>query len=432
MKTGKSQSILAISAVAFVAALLIDLYLIFAAPSNIGLIIAVSLIVIVDTYFFVDGILEKVDEIVAVNIDKQNELTKVEKGIYSVAKREEITRNQSMSAMLNAIVDIREQSAKSYVDSAEQDKMLAKLSIKKDMDNANKIINSNERIAVLLAKLATENAKSSDEAIDILNDICNSLEMGSYKEQAVSRVDADAVSVVDNSDNLTDINDLGAVDNLDKDLDTVDNLDIFSNLDMVDNLDATGSLDVADNSDIFNNLDMVDNLDEAGSLDVVDGLHMAAVKNSETVDDMEAADDLAMLDYLGLIDSLGMVDNLDEYEDKLLQNGHANDKMGEYGDNDTEYEADEYEDDDAEYETDEYEDDDTEDETDEYEDDDTEDEADEYEDDDTEDEADEYDDEDEMDEYEDDMVYDNVYEIPEMVNTLDEDMEFTHLKVINS
>jgi len=108
MKTGKSQSILTISAVAFVAALLIDLYLIFAAPSNIELIIAVSLIVIVDTYFLVDGILEKVDEIVAINIDKQNELTKVEKGIYSVAKREEISRNQSMSAMLNAMVYIRE------------------------------------------------------------------------------------------------------------------------------------------------------------------------------------------------------------------------------------------------------------------------------------------------------------------------------------
>ena len=48
----------------------------------IQVIIAVSLIVVVDTYFLVDGILAKVDEIANLNLDKQNELTKVEKGIY--------------------------------------------------------------------------------------------------------------------------------------------------------------------------------------------------------------------------------------------------------------------------------------------------------------------------------------------------------------
>ncbi|MBD5096456.1 MAG: hypothetical protein HDT40_05485 [Lachnospiraceae bacterium] len=386
MKTKKSQSILAISAVAFVAALLVDLYLIFAAPSKIELIIAISLIVVVDTYFFVDGILEKVDEIVAVNIDKQNELTKVEKGIYSVAKREEISRNQSMSSMLNAMMDIREQSAKSYVDFAEQDKMLTKLCIKKDMDNANKIINSNERIAVLIAKMATANAKSSDDAIDILNDIYKGLQQGSYKEDAISRVDADDLSVVNNLD--------------------TDNMDVFNDLDKLGNLTEVNDLDEVDNLDIFSDLDMVDNLDDANDLDAADGLYMAdnldTVKNSDTVHNMDAADDFAMLDYLGLIDSLGMVDNLDEYED-----------------NDTEDEMDDYEDNDTEDEMDEFEDDDTEDEIDDYEDDDTEDEIDNYED-------------DEMDEFEDDRVYDNVYEIPEMVNNLDEDMEFTHLKIMNS
>ena len=72
---GKS-SILTISAVAFIAALLVDIYLIFAYPSSIELIIAISLIVIVDTYFLVDAIIDKVDQIVSLNIDKQNELTK--------------------------------------------------------------------------------------------------------------------------------------------------------------------------------------------------------------------------------------------------------------------------------------------------------------------------------------------------------------------
>lgn len=399
MKTGKSQSILAISAVAFVAALLIDLYLIFAAPSNIGLIIAVSLIVIVDTYFLVDGILEKVDEIVALNIDKQNELTKVEKGIYSVAKREEISRNQSMSAMLNAIVDIREQSAKSYVDSAEQDKMLTKLCIKKDMDNANKIINSNERIAVLIAKMATANAKSSDEAIHILNDICRGLEQGSQKEEAISRVDAD-------------------------------DADIINTLDKADNLGVANDFGEADNLDIFGDFDMVDNLDRADGLDSADSLYMednsVTVKNADAANNFDAEDDLAVLDYLGLIDSLGMVDNLDEYRDTDSKN-----ETDKYEDNAAEYETDEYEDNGIE-EADEY---DTE-EADEYDDemdeyaDDSDDETDEYADD-SDDEMDEYADEmdDEVDEYADNKVYE--YDFPEMVNNLDEDIDYTHLKVMN-
>ncbi len=383
MKTGKSQSILTISAVAFVAALLIDLYLIFAAPSNIELIIAVSLIVIVDTYFLVDGILEKIDEIVAINIDKQNELTKVEKGIYSVAKREEISRNQSMSAMLNAMVDIREQGKKSYVDFAEQDKMLTKLCIKKDMDNANKIINSNERIAVLIAKMATDNAKLSDEAIEILNDICRGLEQGSHKEDENSKADVADSGVVNNAD----------MANMDvfNDLDEVDNLDIFNNLDMVNNMEDADDLAAEDDLYMADNLAVAENSDKADS--------MAA-------DDLAATDDLAMFDYLGLIDSLGMVDNLDEYKD-----------------NDTRDETDIFEDD-MEDEADDY--DDMEDEADDYGD--MEDEINDY-DDDAEDEADDYEDDidDEMDEYEDDKVY----EIPEMVNTLDEDIEYMHLKVMN-
>lgn len=172
----RSQTTLTISAVAFVAALLIDLYLIIAFPSNIELIIAVSLIVIVDTYFLVDGILAKVDDIASIAIDKQNELTKVEKGIYSVAKREEIARAQSMSALLDTIVDIKEENAKLYQEMLDQDKLMAKLQIKKDGDNATKIVNSNERLAVLIAQTATANAKSQNEAIEILNDICKELE----------------------------------------------------------------------------------------------------------------------------------------------------------------------------------------------------------------------------------------------------------------
>lgn len=172
----KSQSTLTISAVAFIASLLIDLYLIIVYPSSIELIIAVSLIVIVDTYFMVDGILAKIDDIASINIDKQNELTKVEKGIYSVAKREEIARTQSMSAILDMMVELKEDNAKLINELIEQDKMMTKLQIKKEADNSTKLVNSNERLAVLIAQMATANAKSQTEAIEILNDICKVLE----------------------------------------------------------------------------------------------------------------------------------------------------------------------------------------------------------------------------------------------------------------
>ena len=152
------------------------MYLIIAYTSSIELIIPVSLIVIIDTYFMVDSIITKVDEIASINIDKQNELTKVEKGIYSVAKREEVARTQSMSALLDILLELKEENAKLYGEMMEQDKVLTKLTIKKDQDNTTKIVNSNERLAVLIAQMATANAKNSNEAIEILNDICKELE----------------------------------------------------------------------------------------------------------------------------------------------------------------------------------------------------------------------------------------------------------------
>lgn len=172
----KSQSTLTISAVAFIAAFLMDLYLIIAHPASIELIIAVSLIVVVDTFFLVDGILTKIDDIASINIDKQNELTKVEKGIYSVAKREEVARTQSMTAMLDILLEMKDENSKLYNQLIEQDKMMTKFQIKRDADNTTKVVNSNEKLAVLIAQMATANAKSSNEAIEILNDICKELE----------------------------------------------------------------------------------------------------------------------------------------------------------------------------------------------------------------------------------------------------------------
>lgn len=190
----KSSTTLTISAVAFIAALLIDLYLILVYPSMIQVIIAVSLIVVVDTYFLVDGILAKVDEIANLNLDKQNELTKVEKGIYSVAKREEVSRTQSMSAILDMMLEmkdenskllseIKDDNSKHMKDLMEQDKLMTKIQLKKDIDNTDRVVSSTEKMAVLITKMATTNSRSSNETIEILNDICKELEQRNGKTE---------------------------------------------------------------------------------------------------------------------------------------------------------------------------------------------------------------------------------------------------------
>lgn len=190
----KSSTTLTISAVAFIAALLIDLYLILVYSSMIQVIIAVSLIVVVDTYFLVDGILAKVDEIANLNLDKQNELTKVEKGIYSVAKREEVSRTQSMSAILDMMLEmkdenskllseIKDDNSKHMKDLMEQDKLMTKIQLKKDVDNTDRVVSSTEKMAVLITKMATANSRSSNETIEILNDICKELEQRNGKTE---------------------------------------------------------------------------------------------------------------------------------------------------------------------------------------------------------------------------------------------------------
>ena len=187
----KKSATLTVSAVAFVAALLVDFYMIIAYPAKLNVIIAISLIVVIDTYFLVDSILSLVDDIASINIDKQNELTKVQKGIYSVAKREEISRSENISSLVDTLTSMKNENAKLMNDLLEQDKVINKLQIKKNMDNTTQVVNSNEKLAMLIAKMATANAKSSDEAIEILNDICKELERkneGSGKDHSHLRV----------------------------------------------------------------------------------------------------------------------------------------------------------------------------------------------------------------------------------------------------
>ncbi|MBQ9233699.1 MAG: hypothetical protein IJ167_06660, partial [Lachnospiraceae bacterium] len=125
----KKSATLTVSAVAFVASLLVDFYMIIAYPAKLNIIIAISLIVVIDTYFLVDSILSLVDDIASINIDKQNELTKVQKGIYSVAKREEISRSENISTLVDTLTNMKNENAKLMNDLLEQDKVINKLQI---------------------------------------------------------------------------------------------------------------------------------------------------------------------------------------------------------------------------------------------------------------------------------------------------------------
>ena len=71
------KSNLTFSAVGFVASILVLLYLIFNQPTMIELIIVFGLISLADTYFLVDSIVKKIDEMAEASMDKQNELVKV-------------------------------------------------------------------------------------------------------------------------------------------------------------------------------------------------------------------------------------------------------------------------------------------------------------------------------------------------------------------
>ena len=86
MRVKKSN--LTFSAVGFVASVLVLLYLILNAHDMLQLIVVFGMIALADTYFLVDSIVKKIDELSEATVDKQTELVKVEKGIYSVVKRE--------------------------------------------------------------------------------------------------------------------------------------------------------------------------------------------------------------------------------------------------------------------------------------------------------------------------------------------------------
>ncbi len=179
---------LLISAVAMMGALMVIFYLIMVMPQRIDLIITFGLIVLADTYFLADGILKRIDDISNDNLDKQSELTKVGKGIYSVAKREETLFTERLEALLHTLEQLQADNIRLNKELIEQQKLLTSFSIKKDQENMNKMISGNDHITKLLVQLNDNSSEASSESLKLLSDISDVLDANKKEEQYYSNV----------------------------------------------------------------------------------------------------------------------------------------------------------------------------------------------------------------------------------------------------
>lgn len=167
---------LTFSAVGFVASILVLLYLILNTPDMIELIIVFGLIALADTYFLVDSIVKKIDEIAESSMDKQTELVKVEKGIYSVAKREESANIRQNEELLEQLEQLREENKRLNDELIEQQKLCTKILIKKNQEISGKSLNSSDRISKLLVQLNGNTSSASKETMEVLEEINKALD----------------------------------------------------------------------------------------------------------------------------------------------------------------------------------------------------------------------------------------------------------------
>ena len=183
----KLKTNMLISSVAMVAAFLTMIYLIAVMPERLELIIAFGLIIVIDAYFLVDSFLRKVDEIADHSLDKQSELTKVEKGLYSVAKREELSMNQKMEELIQTIAELKEDNIRLNQELVEQQKLCTKLIMKKNQENMVRVVNSNDRITKQVLQMSGDSNLSSAETNETLHDIHKTLE-GEVSSSKITRM----------------------------------------------------------------------------------------------------------------------------------------------------------------------------------------------------------------------------------------------------
>lgn len=145
-------------------------------PTSTELIIVFGLIALANTYFLIDGIVRKIDEVSEASLDRQTELVKVEKGIYSVAKREEATSAKQHNDLLKQIEKLKEENEKLNQELIEQQKLCTKILVKKTQESSIKNLNSSDRISKLLVQLNGGTNSASKETLEILEEINKTLD----------------------------------------------------------------------------------------------------------------------------------------------------------------------------------------------------------------------------------------------------------------
>lgn len=184
------KSNLTFSAVGFIASILILLYLILNVPEMFSLIIVFGLIALADTYFLVDSIVRKIDEVSQISLDKQTELVKVEKGIYSVAKREETTNIKQHDVLITQIEQLKKENQRLNAELIEQQKLCTKILIKKNQENSNQNLHNSDRISKLLVQLNGNTTSNSKETMEILEEINKTLDTYYNNQDNVRRMHA--------------------------------------------------------------------------------------------------------------------------------------------------------------------------------------------------------------------------------------------------
>ncbi len=174
MKVKKSN--ITFSAVGFVASVLVLLYMILNYPDMVQLIIVFGIIALADTYFLVDSIVKKIDEVSESTIDKQTELVKVEKGIYSVAKRDEAAKLKQNHLLLEQIEQLKEENKRLNAELIEQQKLCTKILVKRVHEDSNRTLTSSDHISKLLVQLNSNTNNTSKETLEVLEEINQTLD----------------------------------------------------------------------------------------------------------------------------------------------------------------------------------------------------------------------------------------------------------------
>lgn len=172
----KNNNLISVLSIAFFALGLCLLYIFSEYRSNIGLLCLVAFGQLMFLYFLVKAILVKITSIIEEKDEKNNEISKIGKGIYSVSKKGEANLVNKIDELISTLEKSIENNVRLSNEIIENNKLFSKLEIKKAQENMVRMVNSNDRIAKQIVQVGGDNKVICKEIIIALNDISKALE----------------------------------------------------------------------------------------------------------------------------------------------------------------------------------------------------------------------------------------------------------------